>query len=135
MASKNKPFGITATAVYAAFAGILYLPIGSVLLLAGNMPEGVALFTAAGILLLTLGVLMLASVYGLWSLQEWGRTLSKWLAGISILLGIASIFPIWPKQQFTISNTVLQLVGIGVAILIIVYLSKPHIKSLFNETV
>ncbi len=133
MSATKKPFGVTATAVYATFSGIIYLPIGFILLFVGQTPEGDGLFTAAGILLSVLGVFMLASVYGLWSLQEWGRTLSKWLAGISILLGIVAIFPIWPKQQFTISNTILQLVGIGVAALIIVYLSKPYVKALFEE--
>jgi hypothetical protein len=132
MAATKKPFGVTATAIYAAFSGIIYLPIGFILLIVGQTPEGGGFFTAAGILLFVLGVFMLASVYGLWSLQEWGRTLSKWLAGISILLGVVAIFPIWPKQQFTISNAILQLVGIGIATLIIVYLSKPHVKALFE---
>ena len=80
-----------------------------------------------------LGVLMLASVYGLWSLQDWGRKLTVWLYGISILLGIIAIFPVMPKQHFTAANMIIQLAGIGIAALVVVYLSKLHIKALFES--
>jgi hypothetical protein len=139
MAVTKKPFGITATAVYAAFSGLVCLLAGLIFLIASQTPavsetpNGSAVFTAGGLFLCVLGVFFLASVYGLWSLQEWGRVLTLWLSGISIVLGFISIFPIWPEQQFTVSNTILQLVGIGIYILIITYLSKKHIKGLFNS--
>lgn len=132
MATTKKPLGITATAVYYAFCGIIYLPIGLILLFASALPKGGSLFALGGALLMVLGVFMLASVYGLWSLQEWGCKLTKWLSAIAVVLGIVAIFPIMPKQEFTIANTVLQLAGIGIAVLIMVYLSKPHIKALFE---
>lgn len=133
MATNKKPLGLTATAIYSGFSGLIYLPIGFLLLLASQAPEGGGLFTAVGVLMCVLGVFMLACVYGLWSLQAWGRVLALWLSGISILLGAVSIFPIWPDQQFSIANAVLQLVGIGIAILIMTYLSKFHVKALFDN--
>jgi hypothetical protein len=132
MSTTKKPFGITATAVYSAFWGVIDLPIGLLLLFASAFPKGTILFASLGTLAIVLGVFLLASVYGLWSLQEWGRKLTIWLYGISIILGIIAIFPVMPNQQFTIANLILQLAGIGIAILIMIYLSKPHIKALFE---
>jgi len=59
-----------------------------------------------------------------------------WVSLVSIPLGVVSIFPILPNQQFTTGNTVLQLVGIGVSLLILNYLTRPHVRTLFrsNET-
>lgn len=133
MATIKKPLGITATAVYAAFSGLLYLPIGLILLIAAQANDSKGLFIAGGLLLSALGIFMLASVYGLWSLQEWGRKLTLWLSAISIVLGVVAIFPIWPKQQFTMANTILQFFGIGICVLIITYLSKTPIKGLFEN--
>ncbi len=132
MSTEKKPLGITATAVYSVFCGLIYLPVGLLLLVASQVPESSSLSLPFGICMCALGVFMLATVYGLWSLQEWGRTLSVWLSGISVILGVISIFPIWPQQQFTVSNAVLQLVGIGICVIIITYLSKQDIKSLFK---
>ena len=132
MATK-KTLGITAIAVYAAFSGLICLPTGFIVLLAAQAPDSSGIFTAVGLLFSVMGVFSFASVYGLWSLQEWGRVLTLWLSGISIVLGFVAIFPIWPEQQFSVSNTILQLFGIGVCVLIMVYLLKPGIKSLFEH--
>lgn len=132
MSTTKKPLGITATAIYSAFSGLIYLPVGLLLLIASQAPGSSSLYMAGGVFMCVLGVFMLAAVYGLWSLQEWGRALSLWLSGISAILGVISIFPIWPHQQFSVSNAVLQLVGIGICAIIVKYLSKQHIKSLFS---
>lgn len=133
MSTNKKPLGIIATAIYGGFSGLIYLPVGFLLLLVSQVPDSSILHTAGGIFMCVLGVFMLASVYGLWSLQEWGRVLSLWLSAISIVLGGISIFPIWPNQLFTLANAVLQIVGIGICALIITYLSRQHIKGLFDR--
>jgi uncharacterized membrane protein (DUF2068 family) len=95
------------------------------------MPEGGELLTATGVVLCVFGVFMLVSVYGLWTLQAWGGSLAVWLAVVSILFGVIAIFPIFPSQEFTVANTVLQLIGIGVAVLVIRYLKSHRINALF----
>ena len=90
-------------------------------------------FTVMGPIAMTVGLLLLAAGYGVWTLQEWGRNLTLWLCAISIPLGIISILPIWPGQRMTIGNTVLQIVGVAVNVLIILYLIKPEIKTLFGD--
>jgi hypothetical protein len=128
----KKTLGVTATAIYSAFSGLIILPIGLLLMFAGEAARGNTLFMLGGIFACFLGIFLLASVYGLWTLQEWGRQLTIWLFGFSILLGLISIFPLWPGQQFTIANTVLQLLGILICVLIIRYLTKERIRDIFN---
>ena len=134
MAKKSKPFGIVATAIYAAFSGLILLPTGFVILLGSQIPalKGL-LFTASGVLWSVMGVFALASTYGLWSLQEWGRKGMFWISVITIPLGIVAMFPIWPSQQVTMGNIVLQLVGIAISGLIASYLSRQRIRALFSN--
>lgn len=110
-------------------------PLGLLLLVAGQVSgaDGV-LFTSVGILFCILGVALLAVTYGLWSLQELGRKVMFWLSGAFIPLGVVSIFPVWPGQEITMGNTVLQVVGIGVSGLIMFYVSRSRIKTLFEST-
>jgi hypothetical protein len=131
----RKPFGVIATAVYAGFGGVIMFPLGLLLLVAGQVSgaDGV-LFTSVGILFCILGVALLAVTYGLWSLQELGRKVMFWLSGAFIPLGVVSIFPVWPGQEITMGNTVLQVVGIGVSGLIMFYVSRSRIKTLFEST-
>lgn len=68
----TKPLGMTATAVYAAFSGLIYLSMGLLFLFASQASTSGILFTACGLMFCVLGMFMLAYVYGLWSLQEWG---------------------------------------------------------------
>ena len=132
MTKRSKPFGVIATIVYAIIGGLIALPGGLLMLLASSVPGTEALmFTVAGILFSTLGVLYWAAVYGLKSLLEWGRQLMLWLSIISIPLGVISIFPIWPGQEMTAGNTVLQVFGIGISALIIHYLLRPSTRELF----
>jgi len=137
VANKKKPFGLIAIAVYAAFSGVIFLPSGLFLIIAGQAPGSTGLiFTLYGILACILGVVLLAAIFGLVTFQEWGRQSMFWVSLVSIPLGVVSIFPILPNQQFTTGNTVLQLVGIGVSLLILNYLTRPHVRTLFrsNET-
>ena len=134
MANKKKPFGIIAIAVYAAFSGVILFPSGLFLLFAGQISGSTGLIlTLYGVLASALGVVLFASVFGLSSLQEWGRQSIFWVSLISFPLGIVAIFPVLPEQEFTTGNTVLQLVGIGVSLLILRYLTRPHVKALFSS--
>jgi hypothetical protein len=132
VANKAKPFGIVAIAVWAAFSGVLLLPMSLLSLIAGQADGAKGLlFTGAGILFSALGVGAFTCMYGLWSLQDWGRKFTLWYSWLSIPLGITSIFPIWPGQQVTTGNTVLQLVGIVISAIIIGYLSRPRVQAFF----
>jgi uncharacterized membrane protein (DUF2068 family) len=136
MTDKKKSFGLVATVVYSVFSGIVCLPLGFIIVLAGQAPglNGL-LFTVVGLLIFVLGVVAIVGSYGLWSFQEWGRRTMLWLYVVYIPLGVVSIFPIWPKQQFTVGNLILQLVGLIAAGLIVFHLSRPATRTLFTPEV
>jgi len=130
---KTRSFGIIVITLFTAVGALLLLGVGVVMLFASQIPEGGLFFSLGSIFLITIGVIAGAAVYGLWSFLEWGRKVSFWLYATSIPLGVVAIFPLWPSQEMTAGNTVLQLVGIAVDIVVILYLSKPTIKVLFSD--
>ena len=68
MPAIKKPLGVTSIAIYSAFGGILGLLFGLFLVIVNSLPKGTSLNMALGALCTALGVFILASVYGLWSL-------------------------------------------------------------------
>lgn len=131
MKFSRKSFGITLTTVYSTFTGGAYLITGWMLLLKAPSENNINALTAFGLMLCILGVFALTSVYGLWSIQEWGRALTIKIAVASMVLSFVSIVPLWPNQEFTIANTVVQVIGIGISVRIINYFSHQRIKDIF----
>jgi hypothetical protein len=129
----RKPIGIVLIAISNAIGGLLLALIGVLFMLAGGLPDIPAWIPLLGFILLLLGYLYLAATYGLWSLQVWGLNLTFWLYIIAIPLGIIFMFPIFPGQEMTVGNTILQLVEIALSVLIIYYLSQPNVKRLFQQ--
>ena len=127
---RQKPAGVVVISIYSAFSGTISLFAGLVFILASAIPNIPAWIYMLSVVFVLFGVLLLASVYGLWSLQSWGRSLTFWLYIISIPLGIISIFPIFPSSKMSAGNTLFQLFGIGVDIAVIIYLKKDEIQNL-----
>ena len=129
---KKKPVGIVLIAIYSAFAGLLSFLGGLIFILASAIPDVSAWFYILSVVFILFGVLLLASVYGLWSFQSWGWRFTFWLYIVSIPLGIISIFPIWPESKMSVGNTLFQLFGIAIAVAVILYIEKEEIKSLYE---
>ena len=134
MDESKKPLGVTLVALCSGFFGLMAVATGCVATFASQVPGASLYFTIAGLIAITAGVLLLAASYGIWTLQEWGRTVMRWLCVASIPLGIISSLPIWPGQRMTIGNAILQIVGVAVNVLIILYLMKPEVKTLFGDS-
>jgi len=131
VADRNKPLGVTLIALYSALAALMLVPVGCTATLVGQAP-GVGGFTSTlGYLFSLLGLLSCAVVYGLWTLQDWGRSLAYWLYLVSVPLGVIAIFPPLAGQTTSAGNTVFQLVGVAIDLFIVVYLAKPQVKELF----
>jgi uncharacterized membrane protein (DUF2068 family) len=130
---KNKTAGIVLIAIYSGLSGLLMFGGGALMMLASAVPDIPIWITLLGVIFMALGVFLLAAMYGLWSVQTWGLKIAKWLYVIFIPLGIISIFPIYPDSEMTTGNTVLQLLGIGLAAFIIYYLSKPNVVALYQD--
>lgn len=128
----ERPWGLVLIAIYSAFAGILSIIICTIALLVSAFPEFPLWLMALAIADGLIGCLLLVATYGLWTWQSWGASLTYNLYGISIVLSVISIFPIGPYAQFSVNNTVLQLVSITIALNISIYLKKHHIQHLFK---
>ena len=80
-----------------------------------------------GFAFVLVGVTACAATYGLWVLALWGHSLTRILYIISIPLGVIVL-----ASNRTPGNVILQLAGIGLAVWILDYLSKPKIEGLFR---
>ena len=133
MSAQSKPLGIVLIALYSGLFGLAIFPIGCTAILVSGAPGTGALFSIFSFLITVVGILLLASAYGLWTIQSWGRNFSWWLYVISIPLGAMSIFGLVPGQHVSGGNTVFQLLGIAVDFVIIWYLAKPEVAALFGQ--
>lgn len=102
-------------------------------MMVGGMPGIGALPVFVGIIATILGFLLLASVYGLWTIQQWGRSLSFWIYIVEIPLGVLMIFPVFSGMPMNAGNTLLQLVGIAIDLVVIAYLASPEIREFFDS--
>lgn len=132
MADRRKPLGIVLIALYSAFLALMLIPAGCTITLLGQVPGLGGFASMLGYLSSLLGLLSCAVVYGLWTLQEWGRSLAFWLYVLSIPLGVIAVFPPLAGPQATAGNTVFQLVSIAIDLIVVAYLSKQQVKDLFS---
>lgn len=132
MADKPIPAGLLAIAVCSALLGLAMVYAGWTALTALGLPATSAA-AFAPFFILALGVFLLVSSFGLWTLQPWGRAYSWWLYLGCIPLGVAAIFPLFPWQTLSAVNTAMQLAGVGIDIAVLVYLSRPAVVKLFES--
>lgn len=133
MPNKVKPPGLIGVVIYALVNGMFLLFSGILIAFAGAMidaPEA-AYIILFGLATGVLGLAFLITLYGLWLLREWGRRYMIWICILSIPLGVVAMVPWMPEQTASTGNIVFQIFGIAVAVLIIYYLGKAHIKALF----
>lgn len=130
--NQQKTAGITLIAIYSALTGLLSLFAGLVFSLFSAIPEIPLWASLLSFVFIIFGALLLASVYGLWTLQSWGWQFTFWLYLISIPLGFISIFPIFPGDEMSAGNTIFQLIGIAISIAVIMYLKKYEIQARYN---
>ena len=134
MADRSKPLGITLIALYSALSALMLVPAGCTITLLSQVPGVGGFAIILGYLSSLIGLLACAVVYGLWTLQEWGRALAFWLYVVSIPLGVIAIFPPLAGPKITAGNTVFQLVSMAIDLLIVAYLTKQQVKELFSGT-
>lgn len=130
--AQAKPLGITLIALYNAVFAVMFLPIGCMTTMASGMPNMPQYTSLIGFFFLGFGVLLAATVYGLWTLQDWGRSLTAWMNIICLPIAALSIFGIFPGAQVSTSNTIMNVICIALGIWIIQYLMSDRIKALFQ---
>jgi hypothetical protein len=128
----QRPLGVTILSILEIISGLFELGVGGLLLIAagfvgGMMPEGVSGFggilagilTAIGIVFIILGLFAFLITYGLWTGKGWAWALSLIFSIIGIILSILSL----PTG----------IIGLIIEILILYYLTRPHVKAFFGR--
>jgi hypothetical protein len=134
MTTQSKPLGVILIALYSGLFGLVSFPIGCTTVLVSGVPGTGPLVSIIGFMITAVGILLLASAYGLWTIQSWGRKFSWWLYAVSIPLGAILIFPILPGEHMSSGNTVFQLLCIALDVAIILYLDKREVVGLFEPS-
>lgn len=133
MANSKKPLGIILIVLYSALTALLLIPAGCTSSLLSGLPTNGGLFALIGFAFTLIGLLSLAVVYGLWTLQKWGRSLAFWLYLVSIPLGVLATFIPLDGSTRTPGNVITQIIGIAIDLVIISYLTRRDVKEFFDE--
>lgn len=134
MTTQSKPLGVILIALYSGLFGLVSFPVGCTTVMVSGTPGTGPLVSIFGFIITAVGILLLASAYGLWTIQSWGRKFSWKLYAVSIPLGAISIFPILPGQHMSSGNTVFQLLCIALDVAIILYLERREVVRLFEPS-
>lgn len=133
MPETKKPLGVVLIALYSGFFGMVSLPLGGCALLIVGQASGAGVMVSVFAFgLMVLGFLLLAVAYGLWTAQPWARNFTAGIYAVSIPLGLLAIFPIFPGTRMSLENTLLQIIGIVIDVVIISYVAKPEMKLLYE---
>ena len=110
-----------------AFAGLLSLAQISGTPLAGFAVGVVqAIFYVIGVVLLLLGILYLVVGFGYWGGKGWAWALGIILGIIAIIINIVQI----GINPLTAASNIF---GIIIALIILYYLTRPHVKAFFGK--
>ena len=136
MNNENKPGLLVALVIYSVISSFGLLSVSAFTALAAAMPfiptTLSVVMTILSVTHLAFGVALLASSYGIWTLQKWGWQLSITAFSVSIFLGLVAILPLAPDSTFSVSNLIFQLFFVVIDILCIRYLMQYEIKRLLH---
>ena len=128
---KQRPTGVTVLSIL-WFVGAVLLVFGGLLLIAGGSAIGafygnqiaaqeLALFAAAGVVVIIFGLAAALEGWGLWT----GRSWAWWVQVVLSALGVLSI----------LSFTADSILDAAISVLVLWYLFKPHVKEFFGVDV
>jgi uncharacterized membrane protein (DUF2068 family) len=119
---EHRPTGITILAVLEVIGGLALL-LGGAGSLAGGAIIGSGGLAGLGAVLLILGLVSFAVAYGLWTGRGWAWTVALILSIISVIInGVSIAFGNYGS-----------IVGLIIALIIIYYLTRPHVKAFFGK--
>jgi len=142
-----RPTGVTVLSIL-SFIGAGLTGLGAIMFFVGGAFIGALIGSAAqghgagaagagfgaliggfiGFFLLVAAVLYLLCGVGLWKLKEWGRMLTIVLSAIGVVLALLNF------MHFHMVVMFFAIFRIGIGVLIIWYLSQPHVKAAFAQS-
>jgi uncharacterized membrane protein (DUF2068 family) len=109
---RYRPLGVTLISILTVIGGIVFLGIGTILIVIG-----------IGLGFIILGIVYFVMAYGLWNGRRWAWTITLIISGIGVIVGIASI----------IIGNFGSIISIIINSAIIYYLYRPDVKMFFGK--
>lgn len=124
----SRPTGVTVLGILAILAGLGGLIGGAALLglsgvVASTYPGGAAVAAVIGAVLLIIGILELVYGIGFFGGKGWAWTLAMIGSVLNIVFGIVSL-------AFGSTGSIF---GLIISIIILYYLTRPHVKAYFGK--
>lgn len=127
MAQRTRPVGVTILAVLEGLVGLVWLLVGAGMMMIGAIMPIMGMFMlflgaiagAIGFVFLILGIVAFLFAYGLYTGKGWAWLWALILAVIGII--------------FSLLGGLSSLLPIIINLIIIYYLTRPHVKAFFGK--
>jgi len=140
----DRPTGVTILAAVAAIVGVtnILAGLGDIGIAGGFLGDHGfgqnidSIMTVVGVVLVVVGVLGLATAFGLWSERNWAWLIARLWASVCIVAGLvgAGVSLLSDTLTSTILGSMIGSTGTAiVAALVLWYLYQPHVKAAFGR--
>lgn len=129
----QKPLGITLTAIFCAFLGLLLLPVGYVTALATGVRGAPHYAGMYGFVCMALGATMLAGAYGLLRMQTWGYSLAVGIVVATLPISALGLLGIVSGGRISVGAALSSLIGLGLAVAIGRYLRRGDVRQMYKK--
>ena len=132
MSGKTRPTGVTILAVLEALGGLVWLLAGAGIMMVGALMPifgvGLAMVFGAiaglmGLVFMIFGIIAFVLAYGLFTGKEWAWLWSLIFAVIGIILALF-------EAMSSLGSGILPII---IYLVIIYYLTRPHVKAFFGK--
>ena len=141
----DRPTGVIALAAVAAIAGVadILAGLGDIGIAGGFLSDHGfgdtldGIMTGVGVVLLAVGILGLATGYGLWVGRNWAWLITRLWASLCIIAGVVGggLALLGDTLTSQIVGAIIGSTGTAVvAAVVLWYLYRPHVKAAFGRT-
>jgi hypothetical protein len=145
MTAMSRPIGVAALAVVAAITGVVDVVtgLGDVGIAGGFLSDHGfgdkinTIMNLVGLALVAVGILGLATGFGLWRGRDWAWLITRLWASVCIVVGIVGVGVSLLSDTLTgtILAAILGAAGPAVAAAVVLwYLYQPHVKAAFGRS-
>jgi len=145
MTAMSRPIGVAALAVVAAITGVVDVVtgLGDVGIAGGFLSDHGfgdkinTIMNLVGLALVAVGILGLATGFGLWRGRDWAWLITRLWASVCIVVGVVGVGVSLLSDTLTgtILAAILGAAGPAVAAAVVLwYLYQPHVKAAFGRS-
>lgn len=129
----RKPLGIVLITLLCTFWGVLLVLTGYVTSVAIGVRGAPAYAGVYGFLSVVLGLAMLASAYGLWTLQTWGRACAIGSEIATLVLSTLSLVGLFLGGRVATGTVIASGLGFALMLLALRYLQSDAVRQMYGR--